>query len=133
MSTEKKVLSVRVDARTIEKLNRICMDMDMSQAEFIATAIEETEKNARRKRCGGLNVAIMNPQFTMYTPEEAREIVQTISETANRLTKINPALDFALHEVATYAAQRFFKDTEEQKENFYNIFHEYFEKGETEE
>ena len=133
MKTEKKVLSVRVDTKTIEKLNGICEDMGMSQAELISMAIEETAKNVRCTKCGGMIVSIPNPQFTMYTPEEAREIVQTISETANRLTKINPALDFALHEVATYAAQRFFKDTEEQKENFYNIFNGFFEKGETEE
>ena len=122
--TEKKVIGARLEQKEIDELNELCKAFGMSQGECIAHCVNIAKKNRKRLRSGGLNVAVMNPQFTAYTPEQAQEIVEILSEAAAKLAKVNPAADFGMHEIAKYAGERFFRDTDEHRKEFKRVFEE---------
>lgn len=116
--TIKRVLSARIDENIIDRLNYFCGVLEVSQAEFIAMALENKCNEVEHLRIGGGIVEMTNPQIMNYTEDEAKEITKILSETANKLTTINPGLDFGLHEIAAFATQRFFKDSQQQQRKF---------------
>lgn len=120
----KKVLSVRVDEKTIDILNYFCGTQGISQADFVTEAIEKHCDEIRHARGGGATAKIPNPNRFLYTEDEAKEVCALLNETAHKLNKICPSLNFGINEIMTFAHQRIFTDSEELRQefsaNFYN-------------
>lgn len=112
----KKVLSVRIDEEVIDKMNYFCGIASVSQAEFVARAIEEACAKARFLREGGMVLTVPNPQNFKYSEEDARSIFEALHNMANYMAKVNPSLDAGLNDIVAFYSQRLFKDSEEQKE-----------------
>lgn len=113
-----KATSFKIDDEILNKMRYVCGEAGISQADFIKAAINNECEKIRRERNGGAVVTLPNPQNFIFSDEEAREAVGVLSDAANKLSKINPALDFGLHNISDYATARLFKDSKKQREIF---------------
>lgn len=113
-----KPTSFKIEDEVLNKMRYMCGVAGISQSDFIKAAINNECERMRRERSGGAVVTLPNPQNFIFSESEARAAVGILSDTANELTKINPALDFGLHSISDYATARLFKDSKELREKF---------------
>ena len=114
----KKVLSVRVDESVMDTMSYFCGVSEMSQADFVTAAITDKCEKVQLLRCGGVEASLPNPQNFSYTDDQAAQIIEILSDTSNKITKICPSLDFGMNEIVAFATQRLFKDSDEQRKKF---------------
>lgn len=114
----KKVLSVRIDEKTIDTMNYFCGTQEISQADFVTEAVEKHCADIAHLRMGGGVAKLPNPQIYLYSAEQAAEVYEVLTEAVHKLNRICPSLDFGMNEIVAFANQRIYKDSKEQKEKF---------------
>lgn len=117
-----KATSFKLEEKVLTLMKYYCGCAGISQAEFIKSAIIEKCETIQTERCGGMIGRIPNPQINHYTPDQAGTAINILSEAATSLTKNCPGLDFGLYEIADFASERLYKNTDRQREQFMSNF-----------
>ena len=115
----KKALNVRIHEDVVDRLKYYAQELRISEADFMAAAIEHYCDELRNQRNGGMSLSIPNPQFFVASEEQKTRAVEILSTAADQLLKeCGGSLEFGLHYITGYAVQRFCMDAEQNKEDF---------------
>lgn len=112
--------NIKVSAELQEKLKVYSELSGKEVDEFASELLEEALENHINIRHGDVIARIPNPQVNLITEEKAQEFLSILEDTANKLCKLNSGIQFPLFPFVEYFEQRFFGDSQEERQRFSN-------------
>jgi hypothetical protein len=98
-----------------QSIKNMAIKKGIKLSDYVRKCLRNEVESDKCILAGGIILNVPNPKFYQCSDEEKMMIVQSLSETATKLTVIHPGLDFGLSELTGFAIQRLFKDTDRDK------------------
>ena len=103
-----------------QSVKNMAIKKGIKLSDYVRKCLRDEVENDKFILSGGIILNVPNPQIYPCSDEQKMMIVQSLSETATKLTAIHPVLDFGMNGLTGFAIQRLFKDTDRNKANFKN-------------